>query len=124
MKRKILFVVMLFCVVFASAQDSEKINQMAADEMEKLTKIVTYADQNLSFNKNQIAKLNSLVKDKATEIEILKSNTIEKAEYSKKHKAVSEIYDSKVLDILNAPQKVAFKKYRNKQIPLDRFKKG
>jgi len=118
MKKILLFLAFIMSGLMVQAQ-STQLEKAQAKEMDKLKKIVTYEHKNLTFNKNQIAKLERLFFKKSKEIMDLRNNkSLSKSEYSVRHIRVEEKYEPLVEDILSPAQKIEYRKHSKKQIPL------
>ena len=63
MKKIALFIAFIMCGLFVQAQ-STRLETETTKEMVRLEKIVTYEHKNLTFNKNQTAKLERLLQKK------------------------------------------------------------
>lgn len=118
MKRILLLAVFIIGAMAAQGQSKEQIERLADKEMDKLTKIVTYSNDNVAFTKNQTAKLERVLYQKATEIAELKAADIGKLEYAQGHQKIEKKYEPKVEELLTTVQRVEYKRNKNKRIPL------
>jgi len=87
-------------------------------EMKKLTKLVTVGNENLSFSKNQTAKLEGVFTKKANDIIELRAQELEKGDYVKAHNKIDDKYISKIESVLSTEQKIAYRRNNSKKRSL------
>ena len=116
MKKIALFIAFIMCGLFVQAQNTQ-LETATAKEMVRLEKIVTYEHKNLTFNKNQTAKLERLLHKKSIEIIDLKNNKeVEKAQFPGEYRKIQDKYKPLVEAILSPAQKIEFRRNINKRI--------
>jgi len=116
MKKILLLVVFITGALFVNGQSSAQVEKLQNKEMDALTKIVTYNNQDIAFNKNQIAKLERLFFKKATDIVKLREANVVKEAYLSEFTKIEARYAPKVEAILTTEQKVEYRRNKNKQI--------
>ena len=110
MKKILLFIAFVMSGLFVQAQNTQLENAQAK-EMDALTKIVTYEHKNLTFNKNQTAKLERLFFKKSTELVELRNNKVlSKREYADGYLEIQDKYRPLVEAILSPAQKVEYRR--------------
>ena len=116
MKKIILFLAFIMCGLFAQAQ-STQVERAQAKELDALEKIVTYEHKNLTFNKNQTAKLQAIFLKKSKElVDLRNTENIGKSEYAEGYRRIQEKYKPLVEEVLSPAQKIEFRKNSQKQI--------
>ena len=116
MRKIVLFIAFIMTGMFVQAQ-STQLERAEAKEMDALVKIVTYEQKNLTFNKNQTAKLERLFHKKSAEIVALRNRKdVAKSEYANEFKKIQDKYEPLVEQILSPVQKIAYRKNVNKKI--------
>ena len=119
MKKIVLFIAFIMSGLFVQAQEIN-LENLQAKEMDALTKIVTYEHENLTFNKNQTAKLERLFFKKAKEILALRNKEIngeiQKGDYAVGYYKIQDKYRPLVEEILTPAQKIEFRKNEKKQL--------
>jgi hypothetical protein len=94
-----------------------QMDRAQAKEMDLLTKIVTYEHKNLTFNKNQTAKLERLFFKKSKElVELRNDENIAKADYMNAYLEIQAKYEPLVEAILSPLQKIEYRKNSKKKI--------
>lgn len=123
MKKIVLFIAFIMSGLFVQAQNTN-LEKVQAKEMDALEKIVTYEHKNLTFNKNQTAKLERLFYKKSVEIIALRnqetSQEIRKADYAVGYKKIQDKYRPLVEAILSPAQKIEYR--RNEKKPILKLK--
>lgn len=119
MKKIVLFIAFIMSGLFVQAQNVE-LERLQAKEMDALTQIVTYEHKNLTFNKNQTAKLERLFFKKATDILALRNKemdgAIKKGDFAVGYHKIQAKYKPLVEAILTPAQKIEFRKNENIKI--------
>lgn len=116
MKKIVLFIAFIISGLVMQAQTSQ-LDRAQAKEMDLLVKIVTYEHKNLTFNKNQTAKLERLFFKKSKEIiDLRNEKEVEKADFMNAYLAIQEKYEPKVEAILSPIQKIEYRKNAKKKI--------
>ena len=116
MKKILLFIAFVMSGMFVQAQNSQ-MDRAQEKEMDVLTKIVTFEHKNLTFNKNQTAKLERLFFKKSTELVALRNNKdLNKGDYAEGYKKIQAKYRPLVEAILSPTQKVEYRRNLNKKI--------
>ncbi len=118
MKKVILFVLMIVSASFIHGQSVEKQQVIVKSEMKKLTRLVSLGNENLSFSKNQTAKLKGVFADKANEIIKLRSKDLEKLAYVKAHNKIDDKYLPRIEKVLSTEQKVAYRRNKSQKRSL------
>lgn len=116
MKKIVLFIAFIMGGLLVQAQDSQ-LERALAKEMDLLEKTVTYEHKNLTFNKNQRAKLERVFFKKSQEIVALKNDKeIGKGEYMNTYLAIQKKYEPLIEAILSPAQRVEYRKNAKKKI--------
>ncbi len=116
MKKIVLFLAFIISGLFVQAQNTQ-MERAQTKEMDALEKIVTYEHKNLTFNKNQTAKLERLFFKKSTELVALRnSGEVNKGEYADEYRKIQNKYKPLVEAILSPAQKIEYRKNSKKQI--------
>lgn len=115
MRKIVLFIAFIMSGLFMQAQNTQ-MDKAQAKEMDALVKIVTYEHKNLTFNKNQKAKLERLFYKKSAEIVALKNKEASKGEYMNEYRKIQDKYRPLVEAILSPAQKIEFRRNEKKKI--------
>ncbi len=116
MKKIFLLVLVVMGALFSYGQSADRIEKVQIKEMDALINIVTYSNKNLTFNKNQTAKLDRLLFKKAKELATLRVGEHSKSEYVEGYRSIVDKYEPLVMALLTVPQRIEYKKNRNKPI--------
>lgn len=120
MKKVLLFVLMIVGATFVHGQSEAQVERLQAQEMEKLTKRITYSNQNIAFTTNQKVKIERVLLDKAKEIVVLREQNVEKGDYVERYKKIEKKYEPKIERLLTTVQKIELKRNAKKQIKLSK----
>lgn len=110
MKKILFFTLFIMSSVFAQAQTASAIEKMQIKEMDALEKRVTYTNPNVTFNKNQVAKLERIFHSKAKEILELRAENVEKGEYLVGFRTIEQKYEPKVEAVLTTVQRIEYRR--------------
>ena len=116
MKKIVLFIAFIMSGLVMQAQTTQ-MDRAQAKEMDLLVKIVTYEHKNLTFNKNQTAKLERVFFNKSKELtELRNDEDLAKADYMNAYLEIQEKYEPQVEAVLSPIQKIEYRKNSKKQI--------
>jgi hypothetical protein len=115
MKKIVLFIAFILSGMFVQAQNTQ-LEKAQTKEMDALEKIITYEHKNLTFNKNQEAKLERIFFKKSTELVALRNKDLSKGEYAEEYRMIQEKYKPLVEDVLSPAQRIEYRKNEKKQI--------
>ena len=119
MKKLLFFIVFVMGSIFSYGQSAEQVDKIKVKEMDWLVKIVTYDNDNLTFNKNQSVKLERILLKKASELAKLRmQENITKSEYVTSYQAVVSKYEPMIVSLLTSNQKIAYTRNHKKPIKL------
>ena len=111
---------MVVGTTFVHGQSSLSVENLQSKEMEKLTKIVTLTNKNVTFSKNQTAKLERVFLSKAKEILKLREQEVTKDEYSQAYIKLEDKYNRQIQSLLTTEQKVEFRRNYKKPIKISK----
>lgn len=120
MKKVLLFVLMVVGATFVHGQSRLLVEEVQSKEMERLTKIVTLTNENVTFSKNQTAKLERVLLGKAKEIVKLREEEITKSDYSQAFIKLEDKYNRQIQSHLTTEQKVEFRRNYKKPIKVSK----
>ncbi|MDF1695190.1 MAG: hypothetical protein P1U56_05135 [Saprospiraceae bacterium] len=116
MKKIVLFIAFIMGGMLAQAQ-STQLERAQAKEMDALVKIITFEHKNLTFNKNQEAKLERIFFKKSTEVIALRNKEdVSKSDYMNEYLRIQNKYEPMIEAVLSPAQKIAFRKNSKKKI--------
>jgi len=118
MKKILLFALFIASSWMVNGQSTDLVKKLVDQEMSYITKRVSYNNSALQFNKNQVARLNKVVSQKAKEIATLRESDFEKAEYAEKYQLIVDKYDPKIEKILTSEQRFEYRRNESARISL------